>query len=229
MEKGGQIVGAGGAGGGWESIFENDQSDKVLNKDAESWGPVVLASLIQVHLLVTSAFIATTDVKGHVPCFGVAGLGCRVQSDHILVTVKMSSSPAARHQQERTQQNRSLYNIKIEPFFRLHSMRCPASGRISCRSFGSTPTRSPGPSGLRPTRRSRRARPSRCLAQSRAADWAWFKEVMCCCGYLWLMKRPVAKKAPLSTAESPDSVAVLTLHRPLVKYHTKPSETPKQH
>jgi len=33
MEKGGQIVGAGGAGGGWESIYENDQSDKVLNKD----------------------------------------------------------------------------------------------------------------------------------------------------------------------------------------------------
>lgn len=33
MEKGGQIVGAGGAGGGWDSIFENDQSDKVLDKD----------------------------------------------------------------------------------------------------------------------------------------------------------------------------------------------------
>mmetsp|Transcript_69628 Transcript_69628/g.217382 ORF Transcript_69628/g.217382 Transcript_69628/m.217382 type:complete len:513 (+) Transcript_69628:1-1539(+) len=33
MEKGGQIVGAGGAGGGWDSIFENDQSDKVVNKD----------------------------------------------------------------------------------------------------------------------------------------------------------------------------------------------------
>jgi len=33
MEKGGQIVGAGGAGGGWESIYENDQSDKVHNKD----------------------------------------------------------------------------------------------------------------------------------------------------------------------------------------------------
>jgi len=33
MEKGGQITGAGGAGGGWESIYENDQSDKVLNKD----------------------------------------------------------------------------------------------------------------------------------------------------------------------------------------------------
>jgi hypothetical protein len=25
LEKGGQIVGAGGAGGGWESIFENEQ------------------------------------------------------------------------------------------------------------------------------------------------------------------------------------------------------------
>jgi hypothetical protein len=33
MDKGGQILGAGGAGGGWDSIFENDQSDKVLNKD----------------------------------------------------------------------------------------------------------------------------------------------------------------------------------------------------
>ncbi|CAJ1350638.1 unnamed protein product [Effrenium voratum] len=33
LDTGGQITGAGGAGGGWESIFENDQSDKVLNKD----------------------------------------------------------------------------------------------------------------------------------------------------------------------------------------------------
>jgi len=33
IEKGGQIVGAGGAGGGWDSIFENDQSDKVLDRD----------------------------------------------------------------------------------------------------------------------------------------------------------------------------------------------------
>ena len=31
LDKGGQIVGAGGAGGGWDSIFENDQSDKVRN------------------------------------------------------------------------------------------------------------------------------------------------------------------------------------------------------
>jgi light-dependent protochlorophyllide reductase len=29
LEKGGQISGGGGAGGGWDSIYENDQSDKV--------------------------------------------------------------------------------------------------------------------------------------------------------------------------------------------------------
>lgn len=33
LEKEGQISGSGGAGGGWESIFENDQSGKVLNID----------------------------------------------------------------------------------------------------------------------------------------------------------------------------------------------------
>lgn len=31
LEKGGQISGGGGAGGGWDSIFENDQSSKVLS------------------------------------------------------------------------------------------------------------------------------------------------------------------------------------------------------
>merc|ERR1712161_55545 len=31
LEKGGQISGGGGAGGGWDSIYENDQSSKVLN------------------------------------------------------------------------------------------------------------------------------------------------------------------------------------------------------
>lgn len=34
IEKGGQISGGGGAGGGWDSIFENDQSRKVLDIDA---------------------------------------------------------------------------------------------------------------------------------------------------------------------------------------------------
>jgi hypothetical protein len=34
LEKGGQISGGGGAGGGWDSIFENDQSSKVLNIDS---------------------------------------------------------------------------------------------------------------------------------------------------------------------------------------------------
>eukprot|EP00522_Entomoneis_paludosa_P007165 CAMPEP_0172448576 /NCGR_PEP_ID=MMETSP1065-20121228/7568_1 /TAXON_ID=265537 /ORGANISM="Amphiprora paludosa, Strain CCMP125" /LENGTH=558 /DNA_ID=CAMNT_0013200123 /DNA_START=107 /DNA_END=1783 /DNA_ORIENTATION=- len=33
LEKGGQISGGGGAGGGWDSIFENDQSRKVLDVD----------------------------------------------------------------------------------------------------------------------------------------------------------------------------------------------------
>jgi len=39
IEKGGQIVGAGGAGGGWDSIYENDQSDKVLDQEkaADLW------------------------------------------------------------------------------------------------------------------------------------------------------------------------------------------------
>ena len=31
LETDGQISGGGGAGGGWDSIYENDQSDKVLN------------------------------------------------------------------------------------------------------------------------------------------------------------------------------------------------------
>merc|ERR1711957_663794 len=31
IEKGGQISGGGGAGGGWDSIYENDQSLKVLD------------------------------------------------------------------------------------------------------------------------------------------------------------------------------------------------------
>jgi hypothetical protein len=35
VEKDGQISGSGGAGGGWDSIFENDQSGKVLNIDAQ--------------------------------------------------------------------------------------------------------------------------------------------------------------------------------------------------
>lgn len=33
LKNGGNIVGAGGAGGGWESIFENDQSDKVHDSE----------------------------------------------------------------------------------------------------------------------------------------------------------------------------------------------------
>lgn len=35
LEKGGQISGGGGAGGGWDSIYENDQSGKVLDIDLQ--------------------------------------------------------------------------------------------------------------------------------------------------------------------------------------------------
>jgi hypothetical protein len=35
LEKEGQISGSGGAGGGWDSIFENDQSSKVLNIETQ--------------------------------------------------------------------------------------------------------------------------------------------------------------------------------------------------
>eukprot|EP01041_Mallomonas_annulata_P012887 gene12887-27181_t len=33
IKNGGDIIGAGGAGGGWDSIFENDQSDKVIDRE----------------------------------------------------------------------------------------------------------------------------------------------------------------------------------------------------
>jgi hypothetical protein len=33
LDNDGQILGGGGAGGGWDSIYENDQSDKVLDKE----------------------------------------------------------------------------------------------------------------------------------------------------------------------------------------------------
>jgi protochlorophyllide reductase len=36
LETDGQISGGGGAGGGWDSIYENDQSDKVLNVETAS-------------------------------------------------------------------------------------------------------------------------------------------------------------------------------------------------
>ena len=33
LQNGGNIIGAGGGGGGWDSIFENDQSDKVIDRE----------------------------------------------------------------------------------------------------------------------------------------------------------------------------------------------------
>lgn len=48
LEKDGQILGGGGAGGGWDSIYENDQSDKVLN-------PETAQDLFKYSTIVTGA------------------------------------------------------------------------------------------------------------------------------------------------------------------------------
>mmetsp|Transcript_2987 Transcript_2987/g.8734 ORF Transcript_2987/g.8734 Transcript_2987/m.8734 type:complete len:551 (-) Transcript_2987:70-1722(-) len=48
LERGGQITGGGGAGGGWDSIYENDQSDKVLDQ-------ATAADLFAFSTLVTGA------------------------------------------------------------------------------------------------------------------------------------------------------------------------------
>ena len=64
LERDGQIQGGGGAGGGWDSIYENDQSDKVLNKDTAS-------DLFQFSSIVTvRRYIplhAVTSPATHVP------------------------------------------------------------------------------------------------------------------------------------------------------------------
>jgi len=46
LETDGQITGGGGAGGGWDSIYENDQSDKVLNVETAAmlWKGSTLAA-----------------------------------------------------------------------------------------------------------------------------------------------------------------------------------------
>ena len=48
LETDGQITGGGGAGGGWDSIYENDQSDKVLNVETA-------ASLWKYSTMITGA------------------------------------------------------------------------------------------------------------------------------------------------------------------------------
>lgn len=48
LEQDGQILGGGGAGGGWDSIYENDQSDKVLD-------PEVSQTLWKYSTLITGA------------------------------------------------------------------------------------------------------------------------------------------------------------------------------
>jgi len=67
LEKGGQISGGGGAGGGWDSIFENDQSDKVLNVE-------LAASLFRHSTEITGAdWPKPNQIKSPCPTLKVVG------------------------------------------------------------------------------------------------------------------------------------------------------------
>jgi len=67
LERDGQILGGGGAGGGWDSIYENDQSDKVLNKETA-------ADLWKFSSLVTGAeWPAANQPKSPCPTLKVVG------------------------------------------------------------------------------------------------------------------------------------------------------------
>ena len=68
IKNGGKIIGAGGAGGDWDSIYENDQSDKV--RDPEKGNIIHLLTHSLTHsftnLLMTAAelFKLATQVTG---------------------------------------------------------------------------------------------------------------------------------------------------------------------
>ncbi len=49
IKNGGKIIGAGGAGGDWDSIYENDQSDKV--RDPEKGNIIHLLIYLLTHSL----------------------------------------------------------------------------------------------------------------------------------------------------------------------------------
>eukprot|EP00634_Sargassococcus_sp_CCMP2135_P011644 CAMPEP_0198658200 /NCGR_PEP_ID=MMETSP1467-20131203/23587_1 /TAXON_ID=1462469 /ORGANISM="unid. sp., Strain CCMP2135" /LENGTH=553 /DNA_ID=CAMNT_0044394457 /DNA_START=1 /DNA_END=1662 /DNA_ORIENTATION=+ len=90
LEKDGQILGGGGAGGGWDSIYENDQSDKVLDKEKSqdlfkyttmvtgaSWPPANQPKspcpTLKVVGAVTAAVNAKEDAKRMKPQPGMVG------------------------------------------------------------------------------------------------------------------------------------------------------------
>mmetsp|Transcript_6467 Transcript_6467/g.12938 ORF Transcript_6467/g.12938 Transcript_6467/m.12938 type:complete len:531 (-) Transcript_6467:147-1739(-) len=90
IEKGGQIIGAGGAGGGWNSIYENEQSDKVKDVDTTynlfkyatkvtgaEWPEVNVAKspcpTLKVVGLVTAAINAKEEAKRMKPEPGMVG------------------------------------------------------------------------------------------------------------------------------------------------------------
>jgi len=90
LEKDGAILGGGGAGGGWDSIYENDQSDKVLNKEtaanlwkyssliaAADWPdanqPKSPCPTLKVVGAVTTALNAKEEAKRAAPMPGMVG------------------------------------------------------------------------------------------------------------------------------------------------------------
>ncbi|KAL1508647.1 hypothetical protein AB1Y20_004743 [Prymnesium parvum] len=96
LERDGQISGGGGAGGGWDSIYENDQSDKVLNRETAmdlwkystavtgaKWPEAYQAKspcpTLKVVGAVTKLMYAKEEAKRMKPAPGnVAGLGGKV-------------------------------------------------------------------------------------------------------------------------------------------------------
>ncbi|KAJ1621626.1 hypothetical protein T492DRAFT_1068325 [Pavlovales sp. CCMP2436] len=67
LEQDGQILGGGGAGGGWDSIYENDQSDKVLDTERS-------AALFKYSTIITGAmWPAANQPKSPCPTLVVVG------------------------------------------------------------------------------------------------------------------------------------------------------------
>ena len=114
LENDGQIMGGGGAGGGWDSIYENDQSDKVLDKElsAELWKYTTMITgaewppayqpkspcpTLKVVGAVTAAMNRKEEMKRMKPAPGnVAGLGLNIAGGALSVQDKVVGGTVGR-------------------------------------------------------------------------------------------------------------------------------------